>query len=240
MKALAKTNIGQLSSKFLVLVFLMATCQICLCPPTLSASKSSRAHKSYKSYKKGCGHIKGGRFKKAHKHLKKAADDGDGRAQTLMGMLYEKGVGVEQDTEAAISYYEKAAIQGIPEAESRLGHLLMSLEKESEVISLKTADWLKRAAGHGQVEAQLTLGKMALNVKNSPITQNEAVWYLRDAAKKGNSQAKNMLSKIPKPPSSALGNPAQQVSAGVQGLTKSWKGYSDLANSINQAATYRK
>ena len=197
-------------------------------------------HNHEDSYTQACRSIKGKDFKGAHRRLKEAADKGHAKAQTLLGMLYENGVGVEKDTEKAISYYRKAANSGLPEAESRLGHLLLNTEKESEVVSLETATWLKKAARDGQIEAQVTLGKLALDVKNSPINQNEAVWYLKDAAKKGNDQAKSMLGKLPKPPSSALGDPAHQVSAGVQGLQRSWKGYSDLANSINQAADYRR
>ncbi len=197
-------------------------------------------HNQEDSYDQACRSIKGKDFKRAHRRLKEAADKGHAKAQTLLGMLYENGVGVEKDTEKAISYYRKAADSGLPEAESRLGHLLLNTEKESKVVSLETAGWLKKAARDGQIEAQITLGKLALDVKNSPITQNEAVWYLKDAAKKGNDQAKSMLGKLPKPASSSLGNPAQQVSAGVQGLQRSWKGYSDLANSINQAADYQR
>ena len=200
--------------------------------------KYSRSHKS--KYKKACHHIKGRKYKKAHKHLRELAKKGDPKAQTLLGLLYEKGVGVGKDAEKAISYYEKAALKGIPQAESNLGHLLLNMERESEKVSLEAAGWLRKAAKHGQVEAQVTLGKLALDVKNSPINQNEAAWYLKDAAKKGNDQAKSLLQKLPKPPSSALGNPAQQVSAGVQGLTKSWSGYAELAKSINQAASARR
>lgn len=204
-------------------------------------SVSKRKHTSHsRRFKKACKHLKAKRFKKAHKHLKGLAEKGDAKAQTLLGLLYEKGVGVEKDVEKALSYYEKAALQGLPEAESALGHLLLSLEKDSEVVSLKTANWLKKAAVHGQIEAKVTLGKIALDVKNSPIAQNEAVWHLRDAAKKGNDQAKSMLARMPKLPSSRLGNPAQQVSAGVQAIPKSFKGYSDLANIVKKASGSQK
>ena len=198
------------------------------------AKDYSKQHKH--KFNQACNHIKGKRFKKAHKHLKNLAEKGDPKAQTLLGLLYEKGVGVEKSFEKALNYYKKAALQELPEAESQLGHLLLGLEKKSEAVSLETAGWLKKAAKHGQVEAQVTLGKMAVELKNSPISQNEAVWYLKEAAKKGNVQAKSLLTKIPKPQASALGNPAQQVSAGVQGLQKSWTGYANLASTINNAA----
>lgn len=195
-------------------------------------SKSTTA-----SYKKAVKHLKDRNYKKAHKHLKALADKGDPKAQTLLGMLYEKGVGVEKDMEKAVSYYEKAALQGLPQAESNLGHLLLNMEKESEKVSLETADWLKKAAVHGEIEAKVTLGKLATDIKNSPINQNEAVWHLRDAAKQGSDQAKSILDRIPKPPAAALGNPAQQIGDGVKGLSQSWAGYADLAKSINQASS---
>lgn len=44
--------------------------------------------------------------------IKKAAAQGDARAQTNIGAMYENGRGVPQDEEQAIYWYRKAVEQG--------------------------------------------------------------------------------------------------------------------------------
>jgi TPR repeat protein len=44
---------------------------------------------------------------------RKAADQGDATAQSLIGWLYEKGQGVSKDCDQAKAWYQKAADQGL-------------------------------------------------------------------------------------------------------------------------------
>lgn len=55
--------------------------------------------------------------------MKQAADEQSPLAQTLLGDLYEKGEGVEQDETLALKYYLLAAKQGEPIAKERIESL---------------------------------------------------------------------------------------------------------------------
>jgi hypothetical protein len=51
------------------------------------------------------------------------AQEGDKTAQTYVGEIYEKGLGVQPDYQLAAAWYRKAADQGYPRAQINLGHL---------------------------------------------------------------------------------------------------------------------
>jgi TPR repeat protein len=52
---------------------------------------------------------------------RKAAEQGDAKAQFNLGILYAKGQGVPQDYKRAAQWYRKAAEQGYANAQYRLG-----------------------------------------------------------------------------------------------------------------------
>lgn len=54
------------------------------------------------------------------------AQEGDPEAQTYVGEIYEKGLGLEPDLEVALDWYEKAAEQGHSRAQINLGFLYES------------------------------------------------------------------------------------------------------------------
>ena len=62
-----------------------------------------------------------GDFDGAFEYLTKAAELGDMNAHNELGIMYEKGQGVEKDEEKAVYHYEKAAIGGDPYARNNLG-----------------------------------------------------------------------------------------------------------------------
>ena len=49
------------------------------------------------------------------------AEDGGASAQSNLGVMYENGTGVAQDSAAAVSWYRKAADQGDAKAQYNLG-----------------------------------------------------------------------------------------------------------------------
>ena len=52
-----------------------------------------------------------------------AAEQGDARAQTIIGFMYETGRGLPQDYQLAGAWYQRAAQQGYPRAQQLLGLL---------------------------------------------------------------------------------------------------------------------
>ncbi len=62
-------------------------------------------------------------MKDALKVWQEAADGGDAEAQNNVGEIYERGLGVEPDYQAAATWYQKAADQGYSRAQFNLGTL---------------------------------------------------------------------------------------------------------------------
>ena len=74
------------------------------------------------------------------------AKEGDAEAQNYVGEIFEKGLGVTPDYEAAREWYEKAAMQGYSPAQINLGQLY---EKGLGVEADKLAamNWYRKASG---------------------------------------------------------------------------------------------
>lgn len=112
---------------------------------------------------------------------------GDPVAQTLMGISYELGQGVNKDSAEAVKWYRRAALQGNSEAQYRFWNLEPPAEG-SEAIK-----FLHRAGLNGHVKAQLKLGFLYLNGFTVKQDQNESIkWYER-AAKQGNSEGQRTM-----------------------------------------------
>lgn len=123
-----------------------------------------------------------------------------------MGMFHEKGIVVERDVSKALNYYRQAAAQGLPEAQSRLGHLLLDIAGKD---SGEAIEWLERAAAQGEANAQATLRKLDKSGRMSGAFNN-----VENGLHQGGAQYK----------------------LGMDNLTKSWVGYSDIVNTLNDAA----
>jgi uncharacterized caspase-like protein len=74
------------------------------------------------------------------------AKEGDKEAQTYVGEIYEKGLGVPPDYAVAVAWYRKAAEQGHSRAQINLGHLYekgLGVEKDS----VQALSWYRQASG---------------------------------------------------------------------------------------------
>ena len=206
---------------------------------TLIASK----HKN--SYSGAIDEIHKRRYRRAHKHLKELAESGHAKSQTILGFLYEKGLGVEKDAEKAFSYYKKAAAQGLAEAESRIGHLLLDAGDAMKVDEQDAFSWLESAANQGVAEAQLTMGKLYREGKHVPLSNRKATIWLRKAADQGNDEARKMLEEIPgfeeaevqtEKAEAGLRAGGRGYEKGMGNITRSWTGYADIVNEIKEAS----
>jgi len=78
------------------------------------------------------------------------AEAGDAQAQTYVGEIYEKALGVPADYAAAARWYRRAAEQGFARAQINLGYLYengLGVSKDrSEALR-----WYRRAAGEEQL-----------------------------------------------------------------------------------------
>lgn len=89
--------------------------------------------------------------------VRKLAEQGDARAQYLLGTAYSNGDGVQMDLAKAAEWFEKAALQGDAEAQHRLG----SAYSEGKGVTKDAArafEWWQKAAAQGAASAQNSLG----------------------------------------------------------------------------------
>lgn len=95
---------------------------------------------------------------KAAEWLRRAAELGDPRGQTQLGMAYEKGLGVPRDLQKAESWFRRAAEQGDTTAQFNLGVMLATAQGKGVSSATKAqrreaADWLEKAAAGGHPDA---------------------------------------------------------------------------------------
>ena len=105
-----------------------------------------------------------------------AALRGDREAQFLVGVIYERGMGVEQNLSTAAKWFEKSAFQGHVDAQYNIG-LMYAIGKGIPENKAQADMWLKRAADQGDDDAAKLLTKHHLDQekenKNLPLTTKE-------------------------------------------------------------------
>lgn len=102
---------------------------------------------------------------------RKAALQGDARAENIMGLAYYKGHGVPRDYLKAVSWYRKAARQGSAHAENNLGKAYYFGQGVPQDYTTAVY-WFQLAAQRGLVNAEANLGDAYANglgvAKNIP------------------------------------------------------------------------
>lgn len=98
-----------------------------------------------------------GDYGAALEEFRVAAEKGDDAAEYNLGLLYEKGLGVEQDHDAALRWYRKGAQKGYAPSWYSLG--LMYLNGQGvDADPEEGREWLEKSAQKGYAPAQFTLG----------------------------------------------------------------------------------
>ncbi len=146
--------------------------------------------------------------------IRSAADKGDARAQTLLGLRYRNGQGVTVDNEEAVKWYNKAAHQNYAEAQAYLGFMLMT-GRGVKKDDAQAVSWLRKAAAQGNGLGQYNLGLMVLNGRGSKQDVVEAYkWFLlanktQPSAKVRLQELKPRLSAVELKRAEAMANEAQ-------------------------------
>jgi uncharacterized protein len=113
-------------------------------------------------------------------------------AQFNLGVLYERGEGVQKDLDTAVRWYEKAAQQNNPKAQYNLGFLL--LEGFGVPKNPRAAlQWLEKAAHQGSIPAAYQLGCAYLEAKGVPHNRSLALEWLGRAAAHNHQDAQQVL-----------------------------------------------
>lgn len=131
--------------------------------------------------------------------LMKGATAGNAYDQLNLGAAYDQGIGVKQDIRKALHWYEKAAEQGLAEAQFNLAHLLV----EAEISASTAAEWMRKAADQGLTDAEFLMGVIYAEGMGVEVNKDEARVWLQKAIDKGHTDAKSFLinmTPVPKPP----------------------------------------
>ncbi|MEG0008113.1 MAG: tetratricopeptide repeat protein [Aeromonas sp.] len=136
-----------------------------------------------------------GHFEQATRIWQPLAEQGQARAQALMGWSHELGQGSEQDLAEAIVLYRQSAEAGDAFGQYRLGELY--LRGVGVPRDLRIAfQWMDKAARNGDVPAMLKVGVLHLMGVNGRVEMAEAKQWLYQASQKGNKLALRVLQEL--------------------------------------------
>lgn len=125
-------------------------------------------------------------------HDSSAARYTDSNAAYKTGMHYMLGRGVEQNYGKALTWFERAADQGNPYAESQIAYLYAAgkgVPKNYET----SLEWYQKAARHGLASAQYNLGLMYANGLGTPVNKAAAQHWFQQSASRGFDPARRAL-----------------------------------------------
>jgi TPR repeat protein len=123
-----------------------------------------------------------GRYQTALRFARPLADEGDARAQSLLGLLYYRGQGVEQDFAAAGTWFRKAADQDDAPAQFYLG-VMFSKGEGVPQDKAQATKWFHSAADLGDAQAQYNLGLSYTNGDgDEPDNVRAHMWFNLAAA----------------------------------------------------------
>jgi TPR repeat protein len=143
----------------------------------------------------------------------KLAKQGDVRAQTTLGLLYFRGVGLERNYDLAYKWWALAAARD-PAAQFNLGNLFLEGKGVTPDFA-KAAEWYTAAARRGHVQAQHNLGMLYFEGAGVAKDLPRAYMWVQVAALQGDERAEQSLKRI-----AADMTPAQITEA--KGLADDW------------------
>ena len=146
----------------------------------------------YAGFEEGYAASERGDYETAFKEFKPLAEQGDARAQHILGVMYYYSQGIPKDYAEAFKWYKKAAEQGYAESQHILGGLYevgLGVPKDYA----EAFKWYKKAAEQGYAESQNNLGFMYDNGNGVTKDYAEAFKWYKKAAEQGNAGAQNNL-----------------------------------------------
>ena len=108
-------------------------------------------------FRAGVEAYKRGDYATAYKEWLPLAEQGNARAQSMLGFMYDTGKGVPEDDAAAVKWYRKAAEQGNAGAQFFLGVIYVDGEGVPEDY-VRAFAWFNLAAAQGTENAKNARG----------------------------------------------------------------------------------
>lgn len=123
------------------------------------------------------------------------ARSGDAAAQTLVAEILVRGLGVATNAEEAAGWYQKAAAQGVPEAQFQFA--LMQLDgKFTTKDPANALVLMEAAAGSGNPLAQFNLAQLYMERDRGPAGVAKALPFYEKAAANGVADAQYALAQV--------------------------------------------
>lgn len=129
---------------------------------------------------------------KTPKGLQRAAEAGDVEAQYELGMMYEHGLGMPKDLQAAVFWYRTAGENGNGTAQYKLFGMYESGHGVTASAD-NAVQWLRKAAESGLPEAQFKLGLCLEQGRSVTQKHSEAATWYMSAAQQGSIEAQYRL-----------------------------------------------
>ena len=127
--------------------------------------------------------------------FRKAAEQGEARAQAYLGYTYGAGFGVPRDDAEAVKWLRKAVEQGDAFGQANLGHMYESgrgvPQDDEEALQL-----YRKSAEQGHPLGQDSLGRMFEAGRGVTKDEAEAVQWYRKGAEQGNVSAQVDLGRM--------------------------------------------
>jgi TPR repeat protein len=136
-----------------------------------------------------------GDFESARQLWEPLAEQGNANAQLLVGRLYERGEGVNQNYNEALKWYRLAAAQGNNFARLVVGSFYYAGRGVTKNYE-EAFKWFLKAAEGGLPQAQSNLGVMLYFGIGVSANHRQALKWLRLAAEKGISEAQSKLGRM--------------------------------------------
>ena len=146
-------------------------------------------------YEKAIDAYKKGDYKTSAKLILPLAKNGLAKAQYNLGVMYEKGQGVEKNLKKAKKWFQFAAEQGLAKAQYNLG-LMYGKGKGVEKDYGKAIKWMTLAADQGNGKAQTNLGWMYETGKGVPRDTQKALFWYQLASDQGLAKAQKKLNLL--------------------------------------------
>jgi len=129
-----------------------------------------------------------GDYALAFQEWSKKAEAGDAEAMNNIGVLYNKGLGVDADAKTAAGWYRRAAELGFVNAQFNLANLLYTGNGVARDLK-QSAAWYHEAAVRGHLGAQYFLGLMYADGEGVAADKIEALKWIVKSADGGNAVA---------------------------------------------------
>ena len=127
-------------------------------------------------------------YEKAFRLLKPYADEGNAKAQNIIGQLYQYGLGVKQDLPKAVILHKLSAEQGDKYSQYSLGQLYQNGQGVKQDY-IESARMYKLSAEQGHRISQYHLGQIYQNGQGVKQDYLKAIKWILQASKNGVPEA---------------------------------------------------